>query len=375
MSKIRIAICAQSFGFGPVSKASSIAKGLLQKNPDIELIYVANSVSKEFFIREGLWNENRDFTIDSNEINKLDFNSFGKLNAAIVVIDPELATYFYNHVPVFFVDSLGFMWNKGFFDTYPCLKEVEAYFVQDVFGAYNSLKNKSIKNLIPVGAIIDTSLSKQNGHQPEFVFHLGGLINIFAKEPIEKYINGVSKIINKIGKEKQRMILTSQSAIEHFDVLKNTKIPTKDVSHKETLKIFEQSEIVFTSPGLTTLLEFAYLQVSVIPLPPQNLSQALIINNLVKQWNDAPEIWHFLAKNYPITEKVDEEEGVKQVQKLNTELLYDAQFQNDYTNLVEQIKVSKNNWLPLNIVMDFEGVRIIVERILKSPKIKNENEI
>jgi len=365
MSKKRIVICAQSFGFGPVSKATSIAKVLLIKNPEIELVFIGNSVAKEFFTREGLWNENRDFTIDSNDIHTVSFDSFGKLDAAIVVIDPELASYFHKYVPVYFVDSLGFMWDKGFFETYPCLKNLEAYFVQDVFGAHDLLKDKGVVNLVPVGAIIDTTQSKQSNLKPEFTFHLGGLINIFAKEPIEKYINGVSKIINKIGTEKHSLILTSKNAIERFEVLKNGAIPVKDISHNQTLNIFAQSEIVFTSPGLTTLLELTYIQVPVIPLPPQNLSQALIINNIAKQWKEAPQIWRFLAKHYPITHELDEEEGVKEVQDLNAKLLYDTKFNDIYIkNICNEITFS-NGCLSLKIIDDFTGVEKITDAVTK----------
>jgi hypothetical protein len=245
------------------------------------------------------------------------------------------------------------------------LKNLEAYFVQDVFGAYDLLKSKGVQNLVPVGAIIDTTQRKESNLNPEFTFHLGGLINIFAKEPIEKYINGVCNIINEISAKKQSLILTSKNAIECFDILKNGAIPSKNISHNETLKIFAQSKIVFTSPGLTTLLELDYLQVPVIPLPPQNLSQALIINNIVIQWKEAPEIWKFLAQHYPITQEMDEEEGVKQIQEMNATHLYNSQFKNNFIRLLNNEILNHYNIMKLNIIDDFVGVQKITEIISK----------
>jgi hypothetical protein len=49
--KKRIAICAQSFSFGPVSKACTIAKALNTSSKDVELVFIVDSLSKEFITR------------------------------------------------------------------------------------------------------------------------------------------------------------------------------------------------------------------------------------------------------------------------------------------------------------------------------------
>jgi hypothetical protein len=358
----RIVICAQSFGFGPVSKACAIAKALREGCHGLELVCIADSVSKEFMRREGLWKDGRDFTIGEDNVGDLKRQDFEGLDAAVVVLDPKLASFFHPWVPTYFVDSLGFMWDKGFFQQFPSLQYIHTYFVQDIFGAHDKLAAKGLKNLHPVGAIIDTRVS----HPIEVLdltFHLGGLINIFKRAPIQTYLEGIIPIIEKLGAGQSSMVLTSHQALDAFEILRTSNIPVRDLPHDQALGMFTRSRSVFTSPGLTTLLEMMSLQVPVVPLPPQNMSQALIISNLVAHWDKAPEIWGFLAEHYPLTDEMDEEGGVRMVQSINERLLNRPDFQKSYIHFALK---AQPHPLPSNIVLDLDGVSAIRNAIFQS---------
>lgn len=360
----RIAICAQSFGFGPVSKACAIAKALREGCQGLELVCIADSVSKEFMKREGLWKDGQAFTIRDDEIGGLKHQDFGRIDAAVVVLDPKLASFFHPWVPTYFVDSLGFMWDKGFFEQFPRLQNIHTYFVQAVFGAHDKLAAKGVKNLYPVGAIIDTCVSLPSD-APDLTFHLGGLFNIFGQAPIRNYVEGIVPIAEKLCADQHSVILTSRRALNTFEILRTTKLPVRDLPHDQTLGMFTQARSVFTSPGLTTLLELMYLKVPVIPLPPQNMSQALIISNLVKQWSQSPEIWGFLAEHYQLTDEIGEEEGVRMVQSINNNLLIRLDFKETYIKLALKAK-AQSRTLPSNLVFDLDGVSTIRNVIYKS---------
>jgi hypothetical protein len=359
----RIAICAQSFGFGPVSKACAIAKALLEGCQGLELVYIADSISKEFMKREGLWKDGRDITIGEDEDGVLKRQDFEYLDAAVVVLDPKMASFFHPWVPTYFVDSLGFMWDTGFFQQFPHLQEINIYFVQDIFGAKDRLAAKGVKNLYPVGAIIDTRVSLPDDAF-EMTFHLGGLINIFARVPIQTYVEGIIPIVEKLAAGQHSVILTSHVALDAFEILRTTNIPVRDLPHDQVLGLFTQSRSVFTSPGLTTLLELMSLQVPVIPLPPQNMSQALIISNLVTHWRQAPEIWGFLAKHYPLTHEMSEEEGVRMVQTINARLLNRPDFQEAYIHLALKAR-EPTSPLPSHLVLNLDGVGAIRNTIYR----------
>ncbi len=360
----RIAICAQSFGFGPVSKACAIAKALLRGYQGLELVCIADSVSKEFMKREGLWNDAKDFTVADDKIVELRPQDVEPIDAAVVVLDPKLASFFQPWVATFFVDSLGFMWDDGFFQQFPRLQNVHTYFVQDVFGAHDKLAAKGVKNLYPVGAILDTRLSLPKD-APNLTFHLGGLFNIFSQTPIRNYVEGIVPIAETLSTGRDSVILTSRRALEVFDILKVTNIPVRDLPHDQTLGIFSKAGSVFTSPGLTTLLELVYLQVPVVPLPPQNMSQALIISNLVTHWNQAPKVWNFLAEHYPLTNNIGEEEGVRMVQSINEKLLKRPEFQETYVDLALAAKAQPHS-LPSNLVFKLDGVSTIRDVIYQN---------
>lgn len=349
----RIAVCAQSFGFGPVSKACAIAKALLEGCQGLELVCIADSVSKEFMKREGLWKDDRDFTVGDDEIDLLKREDLGRIDAAVVVLDPKLASFFHSWVPTYFVDSLGFMWDDGFFQQFPLLRDIHIYFVQDVFGAHDRLAAKGVQNLYPVGAILDTRVTLPQD-APDLTFHLGGLFNIFDETPIRNYVEGIVPIIEKLGVGLHSVVLTSRRALESFEILRTTNLPVRNLPHDQALGMFTQSGSVLTSPGLTTLLELMYLQVPVIPLPPQNMSQALIISNLVVHWSSAPEIWAFLVEHYPLTDEMGEEEGVRMVQSINEKLLNCSDFQESYVDLALKA-IAQPYSLPSNLVLDLDG--------------------
>lgn len=360
----RIAVCAQSFGFGPVSKASAIAQALHENYQELDILFIANSVSKEFIKREGLWKDSRDFTVSDNMVNmvnELKHYNFRNIDAALVVLDPELASFFQPWVFTYFVDSLGFMWDENFFDTYPRLRHTRMYFVQDIFNAHTKLAAKGVKNLYSVGAI----LNKRAGSselEHSLVFHLGGLLNIFDPAPVHNYVRSIVPIAEKLSSGPTSLLLASRHAYDSFEELRTTKLCVRDLSHDQTLGAFTNSSAVFTSPGLTTLLELMHLRVPTVPLPPQNMSQALIINNLVTYWEAAPDIWKFLAKYYPLTAEVNEKEGVSMVQSINEKTLCQPLFQKTYIELAREAQ-SQLVPLPNNLVPDTNGVHTICTSI------------
>jgi len=145
-----------------------------------------------------------------------------------VVLDPKLASFFHPWIPTYFVDSLGFMWDKGFFQQFPRLKNIHTYLVQDVFDAYNKLVAKGVKNLYPVGAIIDNCVSLPSDG-PDLIFHLRGLFNIFGQARIHNYVEGIVQIAEKLGKDQHSVILTSRRALNAFEILRETKLSVGDL--------------------------------------------------------------------------------------------------------------------------------------------------
>jgi hypothetical protein len=129
---------------------------------------------------------------------------------------------------------------------------------------------------------------------------------------------------------------------------------TETLSHGETMCRFAGATMVFTSPGMTALLELTSMAVPVIPLPPQNLSQATIVRELAAVDDTAP-IWRFLANTYPVVDNCPEEEGVARVRALNRRYADDRDFHTAYQAAVQQ-EMANPRFLPQSLVLDFKGL-------------------
>lgn len=359
----RIALGAQSFGFGPASKAVSIATRLREDFPTVELVCCADRVSREYLTREGVWRDGRDIATDDGIEADALAARLGPVDAAVVVLDPELASFFQARVPTYFVDSLGFMWGQAFFDQFPAVREVTRYFVQDAFGAAGRLGELGIRNVHPVGAIIEPRTSPCH-HSPDLVVNLGGLLNIFSEGPVRRYVDGVMGIVRRMGAGRDTLILTSQRARDTFDALAASPFPVTSLPHGQALWAFSQARTVLTSPGLTTLLELVQSRIPAVPLPPQNMSQALIIAHVAERIGGSPGIWDFLAANYPLSPGMDEEAGVAMVQDRNARLLFDAGFVKDYLGVAAAAE-RLGRALPSTLVPSMDGAATICAAIMR----------
>lgn len=360
---MKLGVAAQSFGFGPASKAAIIVRELIRYSNIIEPIILANGIAHEFFKREKLNSIPQICpSTNSKELTEL----CNHLSASVVALDPNWVNFLNDKCPVFFIDSLGFIWGEDFFDKNPSLLKVEKYFVQDIFGAYERLKKIGVPNLVPVGGIIKPkieNLSKEK-NQPSMVIHLGGLLNTVTDSSPKIYISFISNILRKI-ESKISIILASKTASNalewKFGIIPNA------LTHAQTLKRFQAATCVLTSPGLTALLELAAIQVPVIPLPPQNMSQAIIIANISRFWLTAPKIWKLLSAEYGDLTGFPEEEGIFRVNEINKKLLKSTSFLSAYQQALCE-NLAEPSLIPINIVQDFNGVKVCSKHILEALK-------
>ena len=129
---LRVAVCASAFGFGPASKAAAILSRL-SRDRAVETVTLASSISYEFLAREGYGRGARiDIRVDdaTEALRLLD-----RVDLALVVLIPQWIPVLSGRAPVVYVDSLGFMWPETHYDVHPYMRSVDAYVVQDVFGA------------------------------------------------------------------------------------------------------------------------------------------------------------------------------------------------------------------------------------------------
>lgn len=349
--KYRLAICAIPFGFGPASKAAMIVRGLNELE-DIEWVDLSKGIAAEYLMREKV--ATSDYSPLAN---------YSDLDGAVVVMDNDWAQELVGKVPVFFVDSLGYMWSDQDFDNYPKLRQVEAYFTQDLFGAYENMCKTGVANVVKTPPIVERGDFEviRGGFD---VVHLGGLLNPINPETSEVYLKGILEILGDC-ELTDPVFLVSEIALNRFSE-QTAPHNFQSVGHNKALELFSSANTVISSTGLTTILEASRLGKEYLPLPPQNYSQVLNMQNVFDSFShELHPIWAFLYREYKqISPSLPEEEGVRLITELNKEKLSNREFQADYIELLKDGLVQKvRPPFPANELDD--GVSFICRHLLK----------
>lgn len=358
---ITLGLYAIPFGFGPVSKAVAIARAITDRM-DVEWVPFGSGISLEFMQREGLGTRVIEAPPSPENPEAVAAIAEG-LDGAVVLMDNGWANALASRLPVFFADSLGFMWSKADFAAYPDMNKVKSYYVQDVFGAFEHMKrNTGLEMLKPVSPIINTAYETQSGLQSRSVLHLGGLLNPINPDTTKVYLQGLRTIIDCMELE-QPLLLMSAGARTAFPALLDG-IDAQSLPHMTALGAIATSAFTWSSPGLTTLLEMAHLGVSTAPLPPQNYSQALNIHNMVRVYGEVlHDVWHFLGREYAdIYAGMPEEEGVKMITELNKAKLADKNFRESFIQLAGAA-ARRKTVLPAALRSENSGAAAIAEDV------------
>ena len=360
--RLKIGIYAVPFGFGPVSKAMTIAKAIKRRS-SAELTFLGSGISKEFMCRE---KENGDVFIDTKEIDLREDvaeNILSSLNGIIIVMHRPWASRLAPHMPVFCVDSLGHMWDDHYFENFPDIKHVRKYFIQNLFSSSIKVQRTEHPPIVAVQPIIDTERAPLSVFRPQYVFQLGGLLNPFGPQTTDAYVEGIAGVIKRWGNSKT-LVLTSQEICAcHKKTFGNASAVS--LPHGETLTAMLSADFLFSAPGLTTLLEAAYLGVPMAPLPPENYSQVLNIRNLLSHYgNDLHDIWHFLNQEYKsIPDFSPEGKGVSMVAEFNKHQLTSTRFRESYMALANNACEQKSR-LPKRLSQTSTGADLIAESVL-----------
>lgn len=356
--RLRLGVFAEAFGFGPASKAAAITSELLSI-ADASVVPMTSSIAHEFLTREG-YRDHPPVDLLTERGQRLTREAAASIDVALVVMQPEAASILADLVPVVYVDSLGFMWDREYFDRYEALRQTAAYVVQNAFSSAARIESFGVQNVVAVGALTRpraTAGSPPAHRRP--VAHAGGLMNIFSETDGPNYLGFVDGLLRGVvpaGTD----LLTSEAVRQLAPSLDVLNLAT--LSHAGVQDRFESADVVFTSPGMTALLELSSIARPTVPLPPQNLSQALIVGNIAEH-SETSDLWRFLAEAYPIDAGIPEEAGVALVRSLNSDFAQSDSFRSSYQELAAEAYKARTP-APSTIVSDFDGLRQTAATIL-----------
>lgn len=273
---MHVLAAAIPFGLGPAGKLAT----LVEDAPWISWYACGDKFDLSIFepdaFRGHLWSRDRETLREFARAHHID--------RAVVILDPPLAiTLEEIGIAVVYVDSLPFLWTDA--DLVPAT--VTAYCAQLCMDlpqpAWRQLS--SIRNLVWTQGIVPRDRTQwQTGKRAgQFLVNFGGLSSphsegvAYAEAVLLPLLRAIEK------SDCQKLLITSSKAgvqtLQSVERVMRDALPTRiqpefcTLPKRAFLREVSQSELFFTSPGLTTLLETAGLPTPTILLPPQNLSQ------------------------------------------------------------------------------------------------------
>lgn len=320
----RVAVVATPFGFGPAAKAYSIGT-LLAAEYDFDVRYYGSASALDFFAAQGL---------NARELSNGNTDFASGCDAVVNVLAPELIMSTAIAARTHYVDSLGFMWQDADVPTESMLRQVRGYYAQDLFGSAANLSRLGIPGVVPVSGIVtDSTVSPHRcpgrGSRRALV-NLGGLGNPAGTRSARAYLPLVKRLITELQRGPYELTVAMNRSIDGLTL--DTDVPVEHHSSEAFQAAVTACDVVFSSPGMTTLVEVSRAERPYVPLPPQNWSQVVITGHLARQ--SGQEVWSFLTEHYSAIDEHDEEmRKAAAVREINNRLAANGKFAAKYGSL------------------------------------------
>jgi hypothetical protein len=261
MASKSCAFVATSFGFGPVSKAVSIALELKRQAPQLERRFLGAGISFDYARKSGAFNVLTNVDVDNHEqlvalLPTLKSNAavFSVLNLGILPL--WKSTY----PPLYFVDSLAWMWPSP-----PAgIENVAAYFVQDYLLSVERIEEWRRRSPLILTAPIEARTLAQveapAKKSNQLLVNFSGCANPFAPELLyENYASVLTlTILEESVQRFEQMIFCCNDRLARYLRRKfggADAVRFEHLTHEDFLRALVSYEIVLSAPGITSTLE------------------------------------------------------------------------------------------------------------------------
>ena len=287
---MRILCDADSYAFGPIGKLLAIIPFFPE---ECTFSLLASGTSFDLAGKSGIQDITPCNTRTWSKLREMK-SLFLKADLFLNVMNPVSARYAQSiGVPCAVIDSLFWMINKAI-NSY---LKVDVYYIQNFMVTETQVKKSLPSNHVFVGPIVDNRFVNQTKTN-QLLINLGGMQSrLIHPGKNSHYSNVMGTILSSVLKSHsfEKVLVTGnldsiQTGIDNWHI---PKAVYTTLSHNDFLVELSKSSLIITSPGLTTTYEAFTYNVPVFFLPPQNLSQFLILNYLRKN-NAAPFSIHWL---------------------------------------------------------------------------------
>lgn len=275
-----IAFLSTAFGFGPASKAATIAAEFRRTVPGVELDFFGSGIDFDFAVKAGVFDHVLRYDVDE----ELSLEELAKYLQAydqvVSVLNFKILRWWHpTYPPLHIVDSLTWMW-----PTMPANLERSAhYFVQNYLLPRDRVKEwgKSVR-VVTTGPICDgDALLAVCRNDKKLLINFSGCSNPILNDKVyHNYVSLLSSIILDVcGKYFNRVVICTREDLH--PVIRECVGARAGVSVVHLPRDRFLSEMcdcgaLLTSPGITTTLEALRFGTPIGFLLPQNYSQYLL---------------------------------------------------------------------------------------------------
>ena len=288
MKALKLAFLATSFGFGPVSKAVSIASAVRDCcGTGPQLTFFGSGIALEFAERSNAFDCLVCDEVDDKERWPTLLSQFSAYDCVISVLNFHALSFWSGGLPpLVIVDSLAWLWPQ----LPDHMERARAYVVQEHLVPFDRLCDWGTRcRLKTVGAILSPTLSRvrcmERKDSGTLVVNFSGCSNPLIEDSFyEDYVHiQATQILKSAEPCFSRVIFGVRSGmhsiIRRSAAVSRVHVEVDHYPHREFLGFLSRADKVVSSPGLTTTLECMALSTPLGFLLPQNYSQALMAEN------------------------------------------------------------------------------------------------
>jgi hypothetical protein len=276
------AFIATSFGFGPVSKAVSIAREMKAQAPDLETHYFGSGISYDYAQKSEAFDSIINVDVDQRETLVALLPNLSSYLAVFSVLNLDILPLWRSDLPpLYFVDSLAWMW-----PSLPAgIENAATYFVQDYLLPPERVQDWAaacpLVLVAPIESVSGAGLEVPSEKRNRLLVNFSGCSNPFAPPHLyEKYaLVLASSILAEAGQSYEGITFCCNETLAEY-LRKNLggdpSVQVGHFAHEEFLRLLVSSEFVLSAPGITSTMEALASQTPLGFLLPQNDSQALM---------------------------------------------------------------------------------------------------
>lgn len=308
IEKSGCAFVSSSFGFGPVSKAATIAGEIKRRSPQSETHFFGSGIALQFAEQAKVFDQLIEADVDEKQILEKLLPELRRYEVVFSVLNlPLLPLWRKNFGKLYFVDSLAWMWEKP-----PAgIENADIYFVQDYLVSPERIEEwRQMGNLMLIPPInvqaqkLDSESESEDKDEAKrsssetiskkrrnrLLVNFSGCSNPFVDAAVyEKYVLTLLPIILEEAEnefEEIQVCVNRDLAATLNERYVHEHLKIGQLPHEQFLKTLADARFLLTAPGITTTLEAVASHTPFGFLLPQNDSQAIMSEMYRRQFDE-----------------------------------------------------------------------------------------